>query len=549
MSTLRPLRNRLAFLRVCRASLRVATVCVGTLIAATLCVGLLFLADWLFQRFMLIPVRVFLMLAAAAASGGTAVALGWVLLRRRESEMEMALLVERHNKIDNESDVVAALQFESADAKRWGSHELEQAVINYVSKIAPTLNVLRGLSWAHLLPMSLVLIPVAGLLIAACVSFPGHFQVFLQRMTMANAHYPTRTVIDRILVNGEQVYPHEEQGDHRPRKVRIPYGEPLRLQVEASGRLPLMGNVSIVPFSSRVATELDLASQDKGTFSASLDRLVEKLEYEIFLGDAWTEPAVVNIIPLPAIEVSLDPTPPEYATANLKPEIVPPGSLQISVVEGSRVAMAVTPSKDLNQGTLRFGDEVFPLSAVVERLGLTVFPQTRIESSLNLKGAVAVSSVTANGPASQKDAIQPGDLIVGVGDERVADLSFWETVEKLHGPKGSKVTLQVVANGATQATEVELTRGEGADPKDWIAAARLNVDLAELGLALHFQQGELIVGETVREGPADSAAALRFGDYALRPVPEEEADEEVKLSPGDHIVAIGFPSEPRDDGG
>ena len=37
----------------------------------------------------------------------------------RETELDMALLVERQQQID--SDVVAALQFETPEARRWGS--------------------------------------------------------------------------------------------------------------------------------------------------------------------------------------------------------------------------------------------------------------------------------------------------------------------------------------------------------------------------------------------------------------------------------------------
>ena len=49
-------------------------------------------------------------------------------LAKRESDIDMALLVERQNKID--SDLVAALQFESPEAKGWGSVRLEDAVID-----------------------------------------------------------------------------------------------------------------------------------------------------------------------------------------------------------------------------------------------------------------------------------------------------------------------------------------------------------------------------------------------------------------------------------
>src|SRR6185503_7904320 len=85
-----------------------------------------------------------------------AVGIGWAfwrftrpLMGRRESEIDMALLVERQQEID--SDLVAALQFEEPEAARWGSSQLESAVIDYVASVGRGINVFEGFSREQML--------------------------------------------------------------------------------------------------------------------------------------------------------------------------------------------------------------------------------------------------------------------------------------------------------------------------------------------------------------------------------------------------------------
>ena len=125
MTKLSPLRNKLVALRNRRSRARKLTAWSATLLAAMWTLLALFAVDWLFS--MTVVQRVI-----AIAVGALIVA--WVFrrktlpyLRDRESEVDIALMVERHQKID--SDLVAAIQFESPEAKEWGSAQLEDAVV------------------------------------------------------------------------------------------------------------------------------------------------------------------------------------------------------------------------------------------------------------------------------------------------------------------------------------------------------------------------------------------------------------------------------------
>src|SRR5687767_452153 len=121
MSKLVPLKSRLAELKQRRWWLRFGAAASGLLLAVALALAAMWLIDWLFELD-----RALRLLMLAAAGG----CLAWTwkrfvkpLLGWEESELDMALLVERQQEID--SDLVAALQFESPTAARWGSTQLE----------------------------------------------------------------------------------------------------------------------------------------------------------------------------------------------------------------------------------------------------------------------------------------------------------------------------------------------------------------------------------------------------------------------------------------
>ena len=130
MTKLSKLHARLRRLRRRRQSLRWGTGYSALVIAVLWVLVGTFLVDWLFhtnqlQRVVLLVIgrtgnhRAVGLLVAAA---GIVV---WAFRRytrpwlgARESEVDMALMVERQKHID--SDLVAALQFESPEAPAWG---------------------------------------------------------------------------------------------------------------------------------------------------------------------------------------------------------------------------------------------------------------------------------------------------------------------------------------------------------------------------------------------------------------------------------------------
>src|SRR5262245_10487730 len=130
MTRLAPLRDRLADLRRRRAAVRwgAGMAALGLAVLWTLAVA--FLIDWALE--MSKPQRAVMILSGVAVIVWAVRRFAGPWLRVTESELDMALLVERQQRID--SDLVAALQFESPEAPRWGSAQLETAVIDYVAE-------------------------------------------------------------------------------------------------------------------------------------------------------------------------------------------------------------------------------------------------------------------------------------------------------------------------------------------------------------------------------------------------------------------------------
>lgn len=78
----------------------------------------------------------------------------------------------------------------------------------------------------------------------------------------------------------------------------------------------------------------------KAVFRAEIRRLNDTLNYKIALGDAVVQPAVVQLIPLPIVQLEIIPRPPAYARAIEKRATS--AEAQLVVLEGSSVDARVT---------------------------------------------------------------------------------------------------------------------------------------------------------------------------------------------------------------
>ena len=129
---LAPLRSNLEGLRMRRTIARLTTAYSGFLAAAVWIVLVSFLLDWSFamdrsQRVVLLLLGVYGLVYSFRRFASPQ-------LRRKETLLQTALLVERSQGID--SDLVAAIEFENPEAEGWGSVELQDEVKTYVAGIS-----------------------------------------------------------------------------------------------------------------------------------------------------------------------------------------------------------------------------------------------------------------------------------------------------------------------------------------------------------------------------------------------------------------------------
>jgi len=443
MTKLQTLRTQLASLKGARASLRWGTA-LAALATAILWLLAAYLAlDLLFERSLEIPQRMFLLAVVGVSALYMAGRFLGPVLKVHETVEDMALMVERQQKID--SDLVAALQFESPVSKTWGSEQLKGAVIDYVADVGKGINVFEGFSRHTLVRTAQGLIFTVALAVTASVMYPGHLKAFLNRLMLGGMHYPTRTTIAEVRVNRREVLSAERHGSH-PTNSKCAEGYPLQFLVQTAGQIPTTATVSMLGLANgqsksllelkqlsleqrlarlqqaqqklQAATtnpETDLSKPWKeelltlvgcdvpqvvndllnanepsalnaisekvaksvadwpssassaSLYEGELPRLLDGVRYKLLVGDAWTDTAKIEMIPLPLVELKVEQVVPEYARQSKSAG--DPTGRQISVLEGTQVDLSLesTNRKPLQEAwmTLRTKDAIqkVPLQA------------------------------------------------------------------------------------------------------------------------------------------------------------------------------------------
>jgi hypothetical protein len=338
VSRLSILRSRLARLRRVRGLLRIASGMLALLASVGLALYIVFLTDWVFR--LTIVERAVVMTLAAAGVFWAYVRLAHPLLwGRRESEVETALFVQRQHDID--SDLVAALQFADTQRPLLGSAQLAEAVVDYVGRAAPSIDVFQGLSVTQLFRRLAGVMAVLAVAVGLAVAAPGHVAAFANRLLFGAQPYPTRTQIEQIIVGRTVVYS-SANDDQQLADVKAPEGQPLRFTVVCAGALPASASVQVEPrgqASSGTRIELKPDSPRSNTYSGRLPRLVEDATYRLRVGDAETAAARIQMIPLPMVELQLVERPPAYT--GLEKTSLDPAARTASILAGSSIELAI----------------------------------------------------------------------------------------------------------------------------------------------------------------------------------------------------------------
>lgn len=352
MPQLATIRRHLTALRRRRLRSRWGMAWSAVLITALAGLGVLFALDVGFE---FEPARRLLLIAAVV------IAMVWSLRRFawpwwgvRESEAEVALFVEGQHGID--SDLVAALQFDSVAGERWGSAALRDAVVARTVEATRELDWNRGFDRRPLIYRLRWLAAFLAIAVAVSAIWPRHVAVFGVRLLLSERHYPTDTVIERVAVNDQTVLEWNIESA-RPRDHRLPHGRTVEFVVEVSGQLPAGGSIECRSRSARDLRSVDLRPLAAGQVTAlgvtakpgasyyrgEIPRFVEPFDYAIQLGDATTDLASLLMIQPPLAELSVEVTPPAYASSAREPVASP---RQLLVLAGSRVDLVLRPANE-----------------------------------------------------------------------------------------------------------------------------------------------------------------------------------------------------------
>jgi len=366
MTKLHDLHKRLLRLRRLRRRVRLEIGFSALALALLWILGIAFLVDWSLEMSPAQRLTCWIVGGAVAIWAFGKFTLPW--LGQRETELDMAILVERTEHID--CDLVAAVQFELPEAPEWGSVQLEQAVIDQVAASGKRLNVMRGIPRKQLSRrFTLLAITVVAWAVTAWLA-PEQVAAFFRRLAFDSIHYPTKTKLESIVVKS---YPPEtaetpetidwstvEGRSVDPVKpgrevLRILYGSRIRFEVQCSGTLPDEGRAALTVTRNKLKKTCTLHRVgDTNVYAGELDRLREEIQYQLYLGDAWTDPAILTVTQLPRAEVELEVVSPPYiaaVTGNASSR-QPTGLRQVSVIEGSRVLVKLRASKPLDRATV-----------------------------------------------------------------------------------------------------------------------------------------------------------------------------------------------------
>ncbi len=370
------LRARIALVRSDRRRARLLTGGSRMVLAIIVAGVTIFLLDWTFSSGRL--VRCLMLLGAAVAVARVY----WRRVRpglaKRESEIEIALAIEKQQGID--SDLVAALEFADnrrvgpASATTSGSAALRDAVIEYVADFGRTWQMppeatdprlRRRMAW-----LAAALVGIG----AAAALRPDFAGAFLNRMFLGSAHYPTRTRIESLVIGGTSI----DVAPGSAAEVQSPLGRAVGFEVGVGGEMPRLVRMRLESVTTGDATEIELlpdivppvrsgsppvgteAARPKATFAARLPKLVESVDAQVFAGDAWTDPVRVMAIAPPLIDLAISATPPAYAGGGS--ERPANGARQVTVLEGSHVGVTVRcTNKKLASATLVIDGVEYPL--------------------------------------------------------------------------------------------------------------------------------------------------------------------------------------------
>lgn len=221
------------------------------------------------------------------------------MLRRRETTLDLALELERVQGID--SDLVAALQFESSNPTPQTAN-LRRAVVDYVADYAEHLKDLGLRSPLPWRGRALALGATVLLLVGLWGLQPELIPALARRLAFSEERLPTATRILEVRLNGRLI----DWNAPRSRVHAVFAGVDQWLQIRAARDVDVTGHVDLVPHrAGRVLRQpLSRNSRDSSLFRLLLKPLTEPTDVRVVLGDATSSSWRLLPVAAPNLELT-----------------------------------------------------------------------------------------------------------------------------------------------------------------------------------------------------------------------------------------------------
>jgi hypothetical protein len=339
---------------VARGEREVAAV-TGTakvLIALAVFTAAFFLVDWLFV--LSVAARAVLLIGGLAAAAWVAKTELYDPLRRRRDEITTALEIERRFP-DLRDRLISVVQLTDANVDV-SPALLERLEVETAQMTAP-LHFTDVIDWRFLRKILLIalLIVVAG--VASSVAFPHYVSATFRRMFFGNVRYPSLT---QIAV--KEVSRRIEQGTDWRIEValagKIPSSVTLKMRAAPEARKPkaahALGKEGAASGGSKWVS-VPIKPIIGYTYGVTIEKVQESFDFQVFAGDAWTEPMDVKVlVPVEVLDPVLDVRPPEYS--GLAPLVGAP-LVGAQVLEGSTVTVKAPMTKPIVSAALLVAGE------------------------------------------------------------------------------------------------------------------------------------------------------------------------------------------------
>ncbi|MGQ9505627.1 MAG: hypothetical protein ACUVQR_12045 [Thermogutta sp.] len=352
-SELAPLHRLLRKVGHKRRRLRLMIGLFGILAGLAFVTITLFVLDWLLELTSPQRVVVFAFAGVLALLASRRWVLPW--FARLESELDLALLVQKHFGID--SDLVAALQFERPEAAEWGSVELEQTVIRQVASQAAQLPLIEDVPRAPLKKRILATVCGMALIAGLVVLFPEHATVFTKRLLLHNIDYPRATRIVEVSVNGQPI-----AWDKPDQEVKCGAGGIVEIEVVAGGKIPKAGQALLRTLDGRRDLKIPLApaedrlnqaaSSSQKAFLGRLNGLDRPCRFRFTLGDATSQWVSLTLVPPPVVLPWIAYQ--DNLSRHAEPEVIF-GKTQVSLRQGARVVVGLASQSKLMPVVAKMG--------------------------------------------------------------------------------------------------------------------------------------------------------------------------------------------------